>query len=134
MFSPKDAIIGGDVSGTIVSVGSNPKQDLKVGDRVAGIVHGNLYPDQGTFATYTKAQTEVIFKVPDSTPSEEAATFGVAWVTALQALVQSQNGPWPPSKVEGEPWVGHSFSRLFLPFTLEMSFIFSLPSVQGTEQ
>lgn len=105
MFSPKGAIIGGDVAGTIVQLGSNLKQDFKIGDKVAGIVHGNLYPYQGTFATYTKAQSEVIFKIPDGLDVSEASTFGVAWVTALQALIHSQKHDWPPAKVEGQPWV-----------------------------
>ena len=93
------------MAGTVVAVGSNIRAPLKVGDKVAGIVHGNLYTEQGTFAEYTRAQSDVLFKIPEGLSEADASTFGVAWYTALQALVQSQGAQWPPAKVEGEPWV-----------------------------
>lgn len=94
------------MSGTVVALGPNLKTQWKVGDRVAGTIHGNLYPEQGAFAEYARAQSDLIFAVPEQINMEEAATFGVAWVTALQAIVESQGKPWPgEGKVDGEPWV-----------------------------
>jgi NADPH:quinone reductase-like Zn-dependent oxidoreductase len=83
-MSPPGAIIGCDFSGTVVKLGPNPKVNLHVGDKVAGCVHGGLFEDKGSFAQYLRAQSDLVFKVPEGVSMEEAATYGVAWVTACQ--------------------------------------------------
>lgn len=76
---------GFDFSGTVVSLPSAPRNgDLRVGDRVAGVVHGGLEVDEGSFAEYLRVETDLLFKVPKGTAMDEAATFGVAYVTAVQ--------------------------------------------------
>lgn len=109
MFSPSGAIAGGDLSGTIAKIGPNVQNKaLKIGDKVAGTIHGNVGPKRGAFAEYAAAMSDhCLFKVPEGTDLAEASTFGVAWVTALQAILESQGHGWPGEgkKVEGEPWV-----------------------------
>jgi NADPH:quinone reductase-like Zn-dependent oxidoreductase len=83
-MSPPGAIIGCDFSGTVVKLGPNPKVSLRVGDRVAGCVHGGLFEDKGSYAQYLRAQSDLVFKVPEGLGMAEAATYGVAWVTACQ--------------------------------------------------
>ncbi|KAJ9121300.1 hypothetical protein QFC24_004636 [Naganishia onofrii] len=50
-LSPPNVIIGCDYSGTIVKLGDDLKNnDWKVGDHVAGVVHGGKFEDKGSFA------------------------------------------------------------------------------------
>lgn len=94
MFSPPGALLGLDFSGEVVQLGSSPSDNgLKVGDRVAGIVHGGLYPDKGAFAEYVKAQSEMVWKVPEGVEMSDAATFGVPWFTACQVRTNAR-GEW----------------------------------------
>ncbi|KAK4687532.1 hypothetical protein P7C73_g2576, partial [Tremellales sp. Uapishka_1] len=103
--SPLNAIIGCDFSGTVVALGSSLKNpELKVGDKVAGTVHGGLFDTKGAFAEYLRVESDLTWKVPESISMEQASTFGVAWVTACQALLHSQKQKFPPAKVEGNPW------------------------------
>lgn len=84
-MSPPKALIGCDFSGTVVKLGSNTKNaNIKVGDRVAASLHGGLFTDKGSYAEYCKAPSDLVFKVPEKMSMEEAATFGVPWVTAAQ--------------------------------------------------
>ncbi|RSH95675.1 hypothetical protein EHS25_000767 [Saitozyma podzolica] len=103
-MSPPGAIIGCDFSGTVVKLGPNPKVNLRVGDKVAGCVHGGLFEDKGSYAQYLRAQSDLVFKVPEGLGMAEAATYGVAWVTACQALVSSQKKPWPVEKTSDGEW------------------------------
>lgn len=60
-ISPKGAIIGCDFTGIVVEVPADEahKRDhIKVGTRVAGVVHGGYYTDQGSFAEYLKVGVE----------------------------------------------------------------------------
>ena len=69
-------INGCDFSGYIVKVGKNVSTP-KVGDHVAGFVHGSTFTDEGAFAEYVKAPAELVWVVPENTLShEEAATYG----------------------------------------------------------
>lgn len=83
-FSPKDAIIGCDYAGTVVKLGNNLASPLQVGDKVAGWVHGGLFPNKGSYAEYAKQESDLLFKVPESISLKEASHFGCAWLTALQ--------------------------------------------------
>lgn len=58
---------------------------------MAGVVHGGLYDDEGSFAEYLKVEVDLLFKVPKGMGMDEAATFGVAYVTAVQVCL-----PRPP--------------------------------------
>lgn len=61
---------------------------LCIGDRVAGMVHGNnkLRPDVGAFAEYVGADADLLLKLPDTMGFEEAASFGVGVATAILCL------------------------------------------------
>lgn len=76
-----------------------------MGDKVAGTVHGGIYPTKGAFAEYALVQSDLCFKIPEGVSEPDASTFGVAWVTAWQALVQSQGGKAPPEKSGEGEWV-----------------------------
>lgn len=78
------AIMGSDFSGTIVALGPNLATSRKVGDRVAGTNPGGQTLDRGTFAEYTKAESDLVFNVPEGFSMEGASHFGVTWITALQ--------------------------------------------------
>ncbi|AFR97565.1 enoyl reductase [Cryptococcus neoformans C23] len=99
-------INGCDYAGTVVKVGSNLKTPLKVGDKVAGTVHGGYFKDEGSYADYATVDSDMCFVVPEGMKLEDAATFGVAWVTACQTIVQRQGKAFPPgdTKVSGNPW------------------------------
>lgn len=105
-LAPKDAVIGCDFSGTVVSVGSGVTNGITVGTQVAGVVHGGKFPDRGSFSEYLKADSEKVYRVPSSGPVtlREAPQFGVGFVTAAQVLYNRQNVPYPPKKVEGDHW------------------------------
>jgi NADPH:quinone reductase-like Zn-dependent oxidoreductase len=89
-MAPPKALIGCDFSGTVVKLGSGTKNtNVKVGDKVAGCVHGGLFNDKGSYAEYLKVQSDLVIKVPERLKLEEAATFGVPWVTAAQVCLIS---------------------------------------------
>lgn len=72
------ARLGGDVAGQIEAVGKNVNQ-FRAGDEVFGICHGS-------FAEYGCAAQSRIVAKPDDVSYEQAATVGIAGVTALQGL------------------------------------------------
>lgn len=94
ILSPRGSIIGCDYSGTVAQVGSQAPGKWQVGERVAGWVHGGLYPDRGSFAEYLKIPGDLAWKVPSEISDEEAATFGVSAVTAMLALNTRLGVPW----------------------------------------
>lgn len=84
-MSPPGAIIGCDVSGEVVKLGDGVvNKDIQVGDKVACTVHGGLFKNKGAYAQYAKAQSDLVWKVPQGLDMDKASTFGVAWVTACQ--------------------------------------------------
>lgn len=98
-LSPKGATSGCDFSGTVAVIPegvANPAS-LKVGDKVAGVVHGGMFPN-GAAAEYTKVQSDLLWKVPEGQKMDEAATFGIGWLTALHALLLSQGKSFPPAQ------------------------------------
>jgi NADPH:quinone reductase-like Zn-dependent oxidoreductase len=76
MLRPKSALLGTDFAGVVEAVGKN-ETDLAPGDEVFG-------GRNGAFAEYVSA-TNVVRKPPNVT-FEEAATMGIAGLTALQAV------------------------------------------------
>jgi NADPH:quinone reductase-like Zn-dependent oxidoreductase len=76
MVRPKSALLGTDFAGVVEAVGKNVT-DLAPGDEVFG-------GRNGAFAEYVSA-TNVVRKPPNVT-FEEAATMGIAGLTALQAV------------------------------------------------
>ncbi|TFK91794.1 GroES-like protein [Polyporus arcularius HHB13444] len=107
-FGKAGSILGCDYSGVVVKVGKNVHSSPKVGDHVAGFVHGSAYPDEGAFAEYVKVPAELVWVVPANTLShEQAAAYEVAFWTAAQAfyapgrlgLVE------PPAKAATPDWV-----------------------------
>lgn len=103
-FTPKDSLIGCDYSGTVVKLGSNLTQKLSVGDKVAGWVHGGLFPDKGSYAEYCKQESDLLWKVPSGMSLKEASHYGVAYTTAFQAMVQDQKQEFPPKQVADGSW------------------------------
>lgn len=85
-ISPPHSIIGCDYAGVVHQVGSAVKGKWNIGDRVAGAVHGGLFPDKGAFAEYLKTDADLAWKVPDGVSDADATTYGVSAVTAVLAL------------------------------------------------
>ncbi|KAJ3309809.1 hypothetical protein HDU76_003514 [Blyttiomyces sp. JEL0837] len=81
-----DATLGMDYSGTIISIGPKATGNLQIGDKIYGI---RKTPDgKGTFADYTLLSTskDVIYKIPDTITEIQAASVGIAGLTAVNAL------------------------------------------------
>jgi NADPH:quinone reductase-like Zn-dependent oxidoreductase len=76
---PKDPIPGADVAGTVIEVGEGVTA-LTPGDEVFGEI------GRGGFAQYAVADVSALGHRPANLPFEEAATLGVAALTALQGL------------------------------------------------
>ena len=85
-FSPRNSVIGCDYAGEVTRVGKNSGQRWKVGDRIAGFVHGGLYPDVGSFAEYLKVDADLAWKVSDEMTLSEATTYGISAATAILSL------------------------------------------------
>lgn len=94
ILSPRGAIIGCDYSGSVAKIGPQAPGNWVVGDRVAGVIHGGLYTDRGSFAEYLKIPGDLAWKVPPSVSDEEATTFGISAVTAMLALNTRLGVPW----------------------------------------
>ncbi|TFK92238.1 GroES-like protein [Polyporus arcularius HHB13444] len=102
------SVLGADFSGIVVKTGKNVRGGPKVGDHVAGIVHGGDVPDKGAYAEYVKADPELVWIVPKDTFShEQAAAYGIAFWTAVQALYNPKHLGLvePPEKVAKPEWV-----------------------------
>ncbi|KAL2785593.1 putative ToxD-like zinc binding oxidoreductase [Aspergillus keveii] len=86
VVSPWGSLVGCDYAGTVTKVGKNASNRWKVGERVAGFVHGGQYKDVGSFAEYLKVDAGLAWKVPEGVTDVQASTFGIAAVTAVLAL------------------------------------------------
>ncbi|THU91178.1 GroES-like protein [Dendrothele bispora CBS 962.96] len=89
------AVVGTDFAGTIDQLGPgvNP-QEYKVGERVAGVLHGSL-TENGAFSEYLVSPVHSLIRLPDSWSFENAAQLGVSTMTTCQTLWQSQKLPKP---------------------------------------
>jgi NADPH:quinone reductase-like Zn-dependent oxidoreductase len=94
-FVTPGAIMGFDLAGTVVAVGPEVKQDLKIGDRVCGSADGMnpLRPLGGAFCQYASAKGDLILKIPDFMSMEEAAPSGTALGSAGLSLFVSLQVP-----------------------------------------
>ncbi|KAF5520594.1 Trans-enoyl reductase ACTTS2 [Colletotrichum aenigma] len=101
VISPKGCIVGCDYAGEVVEVGKSAVGTWRIGDRVAGVVHGGLHRDRGSFAEYLKTDSDLAWKIPQGVSDEQAATYGVSAVTAVLAVNVHLGLPWP-----GEPGTG----------------------------
>ncbi|KAL5592453.1 hypothetical protein FOBRF1_013479 [Fusarium oxysporum] len=97
-ISPPGCVIGCDYAGEVVKVGSNAARFWSVGSRIAGAVHGGLFPDRGAFAEYLKTDSDLAWKIPADVDDTVAATFGISAVTAMQALNARLGLPYPDEK------------------------------------
>lgn len=93
----KGAINGCDYAGIVEAIGSEVQNGLKVGDRVAGFIHGSNESnhDDGAFAEHVVAKSQLSTKIPDNLSFEAASTLGCGITTVAQALYQSLELPWP---------------------------------------
>ncbi|KII90137.1 hypothetical protein PLICRDRAFT_53248 [Plicaturopsis crispa FD-325 SS-3] len=78
-------VVGCDSAGDVVKVGPSVKH-IQVGDRVAGFVYGTSQTNNGSFAEYVRLDSAVTFKVPEGMSYDEAASFPIPHLTAVQAL------------------------------------------------
>lgn len=76
--SPKNSVLGREVAGTVVEVGSAVTR-FAVDDEVFGI-------GRGTFAEYAAVRADKLVRKPANTTFDQAAVVSVSALTALQAL------------------------------------------------
>ncbi len=88
LLRPKSPLFGSDIAGVIEAVGKNVT-DLAVGDAVFG-------GRSGAYAEYVVAK--FVVKKPANVSFEEAATIGIAGLTALQGL-RNKGGLQPGERV-----------------------------------
>ncbi|KAB5560064.1 chaperonin 10-like protein [Coniochaeta sp. 2T2.1] len=81
------AILGEDVAGEVVAVGSNVTR-FRPGDRVAGAAAGffTKRPEETAFQTYTVLEANVSCRLPHSLSYEQAVIFPLGLSTAAAAL------------------------------------------------
>ncbi|KAG8709048.1 hypothetical protein FRC09_000899 [Ceratobasidium sp. 395] len=116
-------LMGCDFAGTVVKLGSNTITNVKVGDTVAGFVHGGMYTDRGAFAQYTKAQADLVWKFsPSAISFDGAAAVGCALWTAVQALYHRIGlaEPFAPS-TKGEWILIHGGSTSLGLFSVQLA-------------
>ena len=75
---PKQPVLGSDVAGRVVAVGSDVGR-FRVGDEVMGVANG-------AFAEYAVADVDKLVLRPSSVSVEDAAVSTISGITALQAL------------------------------------------------
>ena len=79
-------IIGCDLAGTVVQVGSEVKR-FAIGDRVWGSNQG-LFGRQGTFAEFASVDERWLYRTPKGMKDEEAAAGALVGLTAHMGLFQ----------------------------------------------
>ncbi|OTA98396.1 hypothetical protein M426DRAFT_258962 [Hypoxylon sp. CI-4A] len=100
-FPSPGAIVGFDFAGEVVRMHtqvSELRPDLKVGDRVCGLVHGSNPADRGNgaFAEYVRVPALLVLKVPEYMEMRQAAALGVAIATNALTLWESLGIPGSP--------------------------------------
>ena len=82
------AVVGSDVAGIVVKVGSHVVDAPPSGSRVTAFAssfyHGGS-PDRGAFQKYVLAQSEGVITLPDKLSFREGAVFPLAVLTALSS-------------------------------------------------
>lgn len=89
-------LLGCDYAGVIEAVGEGVQRDLKVGERVCGVMRAGdpLERENGCFAEWVCVKADVCWKVPEGMGWEEACTMGVMGVTTGRCLVSSVYAPF----------------------------------------
>ena len=80
------AVVGSDVAGLVVKVGSNVSNAPPAGSRAiafASSFYQGGSPDHGAFQKYVLAQSEGVIALPETLSFEEGAVFPLAVLTAL---------------------------------------------------
>ncbi|CAD6980154.1 unnamed protein product, partial [Tilletia controversa] len=90
----ENRVVGCDASGEVVAVGKCVTT-FQQGDRVAGVLHGTKYEDNGAFAEYAIFKDQMLLKLPDGMSFEEGASWPVPDFTYLQAACCYQGLPLP---------------------------------------
>ncbi|TVY12901.1 Trans-enoyl reductase fsr4 [Lachnellula arida] len=89
---------GDDIAGIVYALGSEvtKTREYVVGDRVAAFHH--MMSSHGALAEYAVAPYHTVFKIPDETSFEEAATIPLAVTTAGIIIFRRQGlpPPWSP--------------------------------------
>lgn len=93
-LAPPNSRLGCDFAGIVSEVGAVTTGNWKPGDRVAGFVQGGVTTEYGSFAEYVKAESDLVWKIPATISDEDASTWGVSGVTAMQALNHHLGVPW----------------------------------------
>ncbi|KAJ3325443.1 hypothetical protein HDV06_004302 [Boothiomyces sp. JEL0866] len=100
-FISKPGVVSGcDFAGQVEAVGSEVT-NFKVGDRVAGLVHGGDSLN-GSFAEYCVAEASLSYKIPDHVTYAEGSTLGVGAGTAAMALFYHLGLPTPEKPATGD--------------------------------
>ncbi|PGH05855.1 hypothetical protein AJ79_06697 [Helicocarpus griseus UAMH5409] len=102
------AIAGCDFSGTVEEVGSAVTKKFAKGDRVMGFSHGlnKLRPDGGAFAEYVISKGDLLLRVPEGMPMDEAASLPLGLYTVGQGLYQGiLQLAWPGQPVRDGEYV-----------------------------
>ena len=79
---PLPFIPGQEVCGRVVAVGDGVS--VRVGERCMGVT--NFFDGRGGLAEFTIATESTLFRVPETMPASEAATFRIGYSTALIGL------------------------------------------------
>jgi len=101
------AVTGYDVSGRVVAVGKSVN-DFKVDDEVFGVLNMNSSNGGGALQQYSVGETDLLIKKPANISHTDAATLGLAFLTAMDGLrqvnIDSSTSVFIPS---GSGGVGH---------------------------
>lgn len=109
---PLPAVLGIDLAGTVVSVGSGVTA-FKAGDEVFGMA-GGIGGLQGTLAEYAAVDERLIARKPANLTMREAAALPLAVITAWEGVIdRAQAGPGQKVLVQGGAGgVGHVVIQL----------------------
>ncbi|PRP88675.1 hypothetical protein PROFUN_02771 [Planoprotostelium fungivorum] len=104
---PWPMVEGNDVAGTIAAVGegNGGVTEYKVGDRVASFSRMAIDSKYGAYAEYTVSPANTTFPLLEGSSFEEAATFPLAYMTAVLGLFVALKLPTPLEPATSERWV-----------------------------
>ncbi|KAF8916483.1 chaperonin 10-like protein [Mucidula mucida] len=87
-------VVGYDAAGDVIRVGANVEH-LKVGDRVACLQIGCYHSDTGSFAEYSRFDSAMVFKLPNSVTYEVGAALPGPHYAAVLGLYGRLKFPFP---------------------------------------
>jgi NADPH:quinone reductase-like Zn-dependent oxidoreductase len=80
------AVLGIDLAGTVVELGTGTEDRFAIGDEVYGMT-GGVGPHQGSLAEYVAADVDLLARKPARLSMVEAAALPLVAITAWEALV-----------------------------------------------